>query len=153
MNQDPATAQETSLTPVLFELPLQVTAEDIDIMNHANNVVYLRWVQEVATAHWSAAATPQQQEEYAWVALRHEIDYLSPAFLDDALVARTHVGEASGARFERHVEIWRTRDNRLLARSRSVWAAIDPRTGRPRRVNEELRRQFFVDASLSELRV
>lgn len=42
--------------PVVFELPLHVNADDIDTMGHVNNIVYLRWVQDVATAHWNASA-------------------------------------------------------------------------------------------------
>jgi acyl-CoA thioester hydrolase len=130
--------------PVVFEWPLQVQEEDIDGMGHVNNIVYLRWVQEVATAHWNAATSAQQKAEYAWVVMRHEIDYKRPALLGDALVARTYVGVVSGAKFDRHVEIWRTQDNRMLAQARSVWVALDPNTGRPRRVDEKLLSQFHA---------
>lgn len=34
-----------------FELIFHVLPEDIDQLHHVNNVVYLRWVQEVAVAH------------------------------------------------------------------------------------------------------
>ena len=61
-----------------FELRVPVVAEDFDELGHVNNVVYLRWIQDIATAHWRAAATPAQQERYAWVAHRHEIDYKLP---------------------------------------------------------------------------
>jgi len=133
------------IAPTVFVLPLQVVEADIDLMGHVNNIVYLRWVQEVATAHWNVAATEQQKAEYAWVVLRHEIDYKRPALLGEALEARTYVGEASGAKFERHVEIWRVEDNQLLARARSVWAALDAHTLRPRRVEAGLREQFQND--------
>jgi acyl-CoA thioester hydrolase len=132
----------SNIVPVVFTLPLRVEEADIDENNHVNNIVYLRWVQEVATAHWYAAATEQQQANYAWVVLRHEIDYKRPALLGEELEARTHVGEASGAKFERFVEIWRLHDNQLLARARSVWAALDANTGRPRRVEAALRERF-----------
>ena len=56
-----------------FELPLAIAPDDIDELGHVNNVVYLRWAQDVATAHWRAAATTEQQDGIAWVALRHEI--------------------------------------------------------------------------------
>jgi acyl-CoA thioester hydrolase len=134
-------AEETAAT---FEITLRVAEEDIDAMNHANNVVYLRWVQEAAAAHWNAAATEAQKAEYAWVVLRHEIDYLRPALAGEELTARTHVGEVSGARFERVVEIWRPADEKLLARARSVWCALDGRTGKPRRVSDELRQRFLL---------
>jgi acyl-CoA thioester hydrolase len=129
--------------PVEYEVALDIQPEDIDGLGHVNNIVYLRWVQEAATAHWRAAATQSQQEDMVWVVVRHEIDYLHPAVPGDRLAARTHVGELSGAKFDRHVEIRRVGDERLLARARSVWVALDPRTGRPRRVPPELRDRFY----------
>jgi acyl-CoA thioester hydrolase len=36
-----------------FEYKIKVFPADIDTMGHANNVVYLRWVQEAAAAHWN----------------------------------------------------------------------------------------------------
>lgn len=128
--------------PTVFEMPLAAVEADIDRMGHVNNIVYLRWVQEVATAHWYAATTEQQQAEYAWVVMRHEIDYRRPALLGEALTARTYVGEMNGAKFERFVEIWRMQDGELLAQARSVWVALDARTHRPRRVEPTLRLQF-----------
>ena len=131
-------------TPAVFELPLRILPEDIDTMDHVNNIVYLRWVQEAATAHWNAGASDVQKSDYVWVVIRHEIDYLRPAMLGDSLTARTHVGELTGAKFDRHVEIWRGGNSQLIARARSVWVALDARTGRPRRVTEELRSRFYV---------
>jgi len=124
-------------------LPISVTADDLDALRHVNNIVYLRWVQEAAAVHWRAAATQEQQEKWLWVVVRHEIDYLHPAFLEDALIAKTWVGEVKGARFERHVEIWRPKDNQKIAKARSVWVALDAQSRRPRRVDEELRLRFY----------
>ena len=136
------TAKNQDREAIVFELPLQVYAADIDGMGHVNNIVYLRWVQEAATAHWNAATDAQQKAEYAWVVMRHEIDYKRPALLGDVLIARTHVGEVSGAKFDRYVEIWRDSDRQMLARARSVWVALDVRTGRPRRVEAALLSRF-----------
>lgn len=90
-----------------FELPIQILPADIDMMGHVNNVVYVRWVQDAATAHWEAAATPEQQEAVAWVVVRHEIDYKSSARLGDEIIARTWVGAARRNLFERYTEIVR----------------------------------------------
>ncbi len=136
------TASTKETAAAVFEMPLRVEDADLDAMRHVNNVVYLRWVQEVATAHWNTAATEQQKADYAWVVLRHEIDYLRPALPGDALVARTQVGKANGAKFERFVEIWRITENQLLAQARSVWCALDARTGSPRRVDRDLQQRF-----------
>lgn len=126
------------MTP--FELAITVQPADIDTQDHVNNVVYLRWMQEAAEAHWDAKATAELKTRVNWVVTRHEVDYKAPAFVGERLVARTWVGEPSGATWERFIEIRRVADDRLLARGRSVYAALDPATGRPRRVDAELRR-------------
>lgn len=125
-----------------FELPLAIDADDIDELGHVNNVVYLRWAQDAATAHWRAAATPEQQDGIAWVALRHEIDYKHPALPGDAIIASTWVGQAEAIRFERFVEILRASDRRVLARTRTLWCPISRATGKVTRVDDEVRRVF-----------
>jgi len=127
-----------------FELPIQVQPPDIDRLGHVNNVVYLRWVQDVAVAHWRASATAAQQAEVLWVVLRHEIDFKHPARLEDGIIARTWVGTATRHAFERHTEILRARDRRLLARARTLWCPISPETGKPKRVGDDVRERFSV---------
>jgi acyl-CoA thioester hydrolase len=124
-----------------FEQPITVTADDLDELHHVNNVVYLRWVQDIATAHWTAIAPLDALESVAWVARRHEIDYLAAATLGEELVARTWVGTAEGLTFERLTEIRRA-DGQVVSRARTLWVPIDRRTGRPRRVTEEVRALF-----------
>ncbi len=111
-------------------------------MEHVNNTVYLRWVQDVATSHWRAVAAAEAQTAFVWVVLRHEIDYKAPGFLGDEVLLRTWVGEASRLTFERHTQIMRRHDEQLLAQARTLWCPISTTTGRPARVSEELRAQF-----------
>jgi acyl-CoA thioester hydrolase len=125
-----------------FEQRRLVEEGDLDERAHVNNVVYLRWVQDVATAHWRALASAESQQRIAWVALRHEIDYLSPARLGDEVVVRTWVGTAEGLSFERFTEVRRVGDGRLLARARTLWCPVEARSGRPHRVSAEVRAQF-----------
>jgi acyl-CoA thioester hydrolase len=127
-----------------------VEAQDIDERGHVNNTVYLRWVQDVATAHWQAAATAEQRTAIAWVVLRHEIDYRHPALPGDQILARTWVGPASGLSFERHTELLRAADQQLLARARTVWCPVDALSGRPRRVTGDLRARFSAPDSGEE---
>ena len=131
----------------VFEHPFRVTLDDIDQLGHMNNVSYLRYAQDAAAAHWFAAATPEQVDSLVWVVRRHEIEYLRPAFQDDELLARTWVGEASGATYDRFVEIRRPRDGQVLAQVRSVWVLLDAKTLRPKRVTPELRSRFESEPS------
>ncbi len=125
-----------------FEMSVSVLPDDIDEQNHVNNTVYLRWVQEVATAHWRAVATPEAQKTIGWVVLRHEIDYRTPAALGDKIILRTWVGKASRLTFERFTEIRRDSDGQLLSKARTLWCPINAQTARPMRVPVEVRAQF-----------
>jgi acyl-CoA thioester hydrolase len=125
-----------------FEMAVSVLPADIDEQNHVNNTVYLRWVQEVATAHWRAVATPEAQKTIGWLVLRHQIDYRTPAALADKIILRTWVGKATRLTFERFTEIRRNGDGQLLSKARTLWCPINAQTGRPTRVPAELRAQF-----------
>jgi acyl-CoA thioester hydrolase len=127
-----------------FEQGFPVLASDIDEHGHVNNVVYLRWVQDVAVAHWRHAATPEQQARLTWVVIRHEIDYKYPARRGDHVIARTWVGTASRVRFERHTELRRAGDERWLAQARTLWCPISTETGKPTDVDAEVRARFSV---------
>lgn len=125
-----------------FELALAVVPADIDELGHVNNVVYLRWVQDAAVAHWRARATPDMQRDVVWVAARHEIEYKYPAMPGDAIIARTWVGPAGRRSFERNTEILRAADRRLLARARTIWVPVDPASLRPTDVGPDVRSLF-----------
>ena len=130
-----------------FELPIRVEAADIDELGHVNNVTYLRWVQDAAVAHWRSGAPADELARVLWIVLRHEIDYLHAAHLEDRIAARTWVGTARGVRFERHTEIFRTTDGKVLARARTLWCPIDAVTRRPTSVSAEVRARFSVPAT------
>jgi acyl-CoA thioester hydrolase len=127
-----------------FEMTIAVEPADIDALGHVNNVVYLRWVQDIAIAHWKAAANAADQEKLLWIVVRHEIDYKQAARLGDAIVARTWVGAATRIKFERHTELLRASDGCLLAKARTVWCPIDAVTGKPTSVSAEVRAGFSV---------
>jgi acyl-CoA thioester hydrolase len=126
----------------VFEMTVSVQSADIDEQNHVNNTVYLRWVQDVATAHWRSLASSESQSAIGWVVLRHEIDYKLAANFADEILLRTWVGEASRLKFERFTEIRRKSHDQLLAQARTVWVPIDLSTGKPTRVSADVRARF-----------
>ena len=77
----------------VFEQFRTVISDDIDHLNHVNNIRYLEWIQALARAHWTSLTTKQQRQENVWVVLRHEIDYKASAFLGDQLHLKTYVTE------------------------------------------------------------
>jgi len=133
-------------------MTVPVLSTDIDEQNHANNAVYLRWIQDVATAHWKTLASAQSQAAIGWIVLRHEIDYKLPAAAGDEILLRTWVGKASRLKFERFTEIRRKIDPpqggfavanmQLLSQARTLWVPIDIRTGKPTRVSSDVRTRF-----------
>lgn len=127
-----------------FEIEIEIEPSDIDALGHVNNVVFLRWVQDAAVAHWYALTSERQRAEVVWVVVRHEIDYKKPALLEDRVRGRTWVGGASRRVFERHTEILRAADGMVLARARTLWVPVDPKSGRPTVVSPEVRAQFSV---------
>jgi acyl-CoA thioester hydrolase len=102
----------------------------------------VRWIQDLAAAHWFAITGPEERAELAWVVVRHEIDYKAAALLGDALVGRTWVGEQTAATCVRHTEIARADDGRLLMAGRTTWCAIRPADGRLRRIPDAIRARF-----------
>jgi acyl-CoA thioester hydrolase len=128
----------------IFQIRIQVLPADIDSMQHVNNVAYVRWVQDVAVAHWRHAATLAEQQQWLWVVLRHEIDYKHPAVLGDEVLAKTWVGTARGLKFHRHTELLRASDGTLLAKALSIWCPLDAFTRRPTPASDEIRRRFSI---------
>jgi acyl-CoA thioester hydrolase len=129
-------------TAKLFNHYVRVSDNDIDLMQHVNNVVYLKYIQDASAAHWYAVAPSNLASQVTWVVRRHEIDYLRPAFVDEDLVVRTWVGKATAATCERFAEIYRPSDGQILTRTRSVWVILDVITNRPRRIDEQLLAYF-----------
>lgn len=126
-----------------FVYNIKVQKQDIDQLGHVNNVVYLKWVQEAATAHWNALATEQMKEENLWVVSRHEIDYLRSCFLHSRLKAETWVGNSEGARSERYVEIMDLDTGKTIAKVKTTWTLLDSKSLRPKRVEEDFIRLFL----------
>lgn len=123
-----------------FSHSFRVSSADIDEQGHVNNVSFVRWIQDVAVAHWFQATTKEQQEKFVWVVLRHEIDYKKQAFENEEVTAKTWVGEWSAVTCERFTEIYRGND--LLVKSRTVWCMLDRDTSKPTRITSELKELF-----------
>jgi len=126
----------------VFEMKRQVTAADIDTLDHVNNVVYLQWIQEIANAHWFQLSTHEQRKHIAWVVLRHEIDYHKSARLNDEVTVRTWVGKTEGFRSVRHVEILNAEGAKIVSSS-TTYCLIDPNSFRPMKLTKEIKESLI----------
>ena len=117
--------------------------EDIDELGHVNNTVWIRWVQEIATAHWRAVADPAHVEAFVWVVTRHEIDYRGNVGEGAEVRGETWIpGEPKGARFDRCVDFYNA-DDKLLVTVRSTWAMLEKSSGRLVRIRPEVAAPFL----------
>jgi len=126
-----------------FEMTFTALPEHIDELGHVNNAVWVQWMEQVAVAHWRSVAGADHQDDYFWVVVRHEIDYLRAVLEGEQITARTWVGERSrGARFDRLME-FTGEDGKPRVRARTQWAIIDKAAGRPIRVPAEVVAPFM----------
>ena len=123
--------------------PLAIAPGDIDFMGHVNNSVYLEWVQEAVIAYWRKVAPAEAVARHLWVAIRHEISYRRPAFLDDEIVASVVAEGVQGARAFFSTLI--TRGEEVLAEVKSSWCCLDAATRRPARLARDVVRRFLPE--------
>jgi acyl-CoA thioester hydrolase len=123
-----------------YILEIEVPASAIDGLGHVNNVEYVRWMQDAATAHSdSLGCTAATRADGAmWVARRHAIEYLRPAFEGDRIEIRTWIDGSRRAFSSRRYEFHRPADGTLLAKAETEWVYVDAGTGRPRSIPEQV---------------
>ena len=123
-----------------FRHPIDIDSADIDHMGHVNNAVYLKWVQEAVIDYWRSVAPPSAVAAHLWVALKHEITYLRPTFLQDNVVAEVIAEKVEGAR-----AFFRTivrRGDEVLSETSSIWCCLDAATRRPARLARDVIGRF-----------
>ncbi len=141
-----ASARQLHASPV-FTLPFTPTSAQIDELGHVNNAVWVRWIQELAVAHWEAVASPAHRDAFYWVVTRHEIDYLGNVGLGSEVTGETWISDPPrGARFDRNIA-FRDADGRVLVRAKTTWALIDRASGRLARVRDEIAAPFLGERS------
>ena len=140
----------TTPRPAVFTLAIEVGEDDIDMLGHASNIAYLRWVQDVAVAH--SATVGLDMEGYSqlgavFVVRRHEIDYLRPVVRGERLELRTWIDSAAAAKCKRATEIVRVGGEggaaeTVVARAMTTWGFVELTTGRPTRIPDSVRVAF-----------
>lgn len=122
--------------------PIGIDPVDIDFMGHVNNASYLKWVQEAVLDHWRALAPAEAIAQHLWVAIKHEITYRKPAFLEDDVIATVLLEKVQGARAFYETVI--RRGEEVLAEVKSSWCCIDADTKRPARLARDVIQKFFT---------
>ena len=126
-----------------FTLTITAEPEDIDELGHVNNAVWVRWIQDIAVAHWQAVAPPEHVDAFVWVVTRHAIDYRGNVAAGETVTGETWVPEPpKGARFDRHVRFTGA-DGKVKVEAVTTWALLDRATGRLMRVRPEIAAPFL----------
>jgi acyl-CoA thioester hydrolase len=131
----------------LFEFRHIVSQDEIDGLNHANNLAYLNWMQSAAVAHsdavgWTTARYFEIQA--GWVVRSHQIEYLQPAFAGDEIIVRTWVADMKKISSLRRYVILRAKDQTRLATAATNWAFIDFQTRKLARIPDAVGSAFTV---------
>ena len=139
----------------MFEHLIEVAEGDIDLLGHASNIAFLRWIQDSAIAH--SAAVGLDLDAYRrigafFVVRRHEVDYLRSALRGESLLMRTWIETAAAAKVERRTEIYRLApgssgldapsERELLAKAKTTWGFVEAATGSPTRIPDDVRVAF-----------
>lgn len=127
----------------MYDHAIAIEPSDIDHMGHVNNAVYLRWVQDAVVRYWTETAPPEAVAAHLWVALKHEITYRAPAFLDDHVIAGVVADSVQGARAFFTTMI--CRGEQVLAEVKSSWCCLDAATLRPARLAKDVVARFIGD--------
>ena len=125
----------------MFRYAIAIDPADIDHMGHVNNSVYLKWVQDAVVDYWRSIAPPDAVARHLWVALKHEITYRRPTFLQDVVVAEVIAEKVDGAR-----AMFRTvlmRGEEVLTEVASSWCCLDAATMRPVRLARDIVTRFL----------
>ena len=140
--------------PRVFVDRIAVDATSIDMNNHVNNQEYIRWMQDVATAHstaqgWSLAR--YFETKLTWVIRSHYIEYIRPAFAGDVLVVATWVAHMETQTCQRKFRFTRAHDGKTVAEAETLWVFCDGATGRSTNITESIRDSFPVVTDKDEI--
>lgn len=122
----------------IFDLNIQVLPEHIDLLGHVNNVLYVQWMQDVATAHieqLGLGLAQYLQLKHAMVAVEHHVQYRKAAFEGEDIILRTWLDDLNTLYSFRQYAFYRPKDQSILFVGQTKWACIEIESGRPKRMS------------------
>lgn len=120
----------------------RVTPEDLDELEHVNNVRYVQWIQDISKAHWEAVVPEVLRSNMIWVVRRHDIRYKGAAFLGEQLHMRSYIAKNEGFISSRIVEIRKEDNGTPILISQTDWCLLNRESGKPMRISPEIHTLF-----------
>jgi acyl-CoA thioester hydrolase len=122
---------------------IAVPQSAIDENGHANNVVFVQWMQDIAVEHYGHLGGLEAQQTFGtWFVRKHEVEYLGPAQAGEEIEIRTWVADIQRVRSLRKYEFVRKLDGKILVKGQTEWVFVDAKSGRPVAIPEEVRAVF-----------
>lgn len=130
----------------IFVQTIVVTDDDADRNGHVNNVVYVRWMQDVAVAHYKSRISHDEMDQLGclWVARSHYIEYLAQARPGDEIQLATWIENWRRVRSTRRYRFRRISDDTVIARGETDWVLLNSETGRPRSIPLQIKEEFTL---------
>ncbi|UII75627.1 thioesterase [Flagellimonas sp. HMM57] len=125
-----------------YKETFNVVQQDLDDLNHVNNIRYVEWIQDISRKHWFKATTQEIRNAMIWVVKNHNITYTKPALLGDEILISTHIAKTKGPISIRMVEIRNNTTGQLLVNATTEWCLLDAETFRPKRIPESVQNLF-----------
>lgn len=126
----------------IYQKQITVAKNDLDQLEHVNNVRYVQWVQDIAEAHWLKNASQDILDSYFWVLINHNISYKGSALLGDIILLKTFVLSAEGVSSIRKVEMYNQSTGKLIISSETTWCLMSSKTKRPIRIPQNIATLF-----------
>jgi acyl-CoA thioester hydrolase len=124
-----------------FIIDFIVEAEHIDELGHANNAVYVSWLERCAWQHSQSLGLgleDYRRLDRAMAVLRHEIDYLAAAYRGDRLQLATWIVDSDQRlKMKRDFQLVRPADGATLLRAQTTFVCIQLSNGKPKRMPAE----------------
>ncbi len=128
----------------IFRRDRTVAPRDIDLLGHVNNVVWVRYVVELAGAHADALGVGFEATKALggiWIVHRHDVLYHANVPGGATIRETTWISSLRGALSVRHARFESEAGVRLVEAT-TEWAYVDATTLRPRRVPPQVRERF-----------
>ncbi len=130
--------------PYLFDLTIE-TSQLSGIINHVNNVEYVRWIDRAAELHGDAVGYSRETllaGDMMWFVARHEVDYCAEVWAEDGLRIATWVRNFHKVKSLRDTVIIREKDQTIVCRASTLWVLVTLSTRRARRIPPEMIQAF-----------
>jgi acyl-CoA thioester hydrolase len=121
------------------EHEIEVRFRDCDPMGHANNAVYLTYLEQGRFHFWRTVMGAQSTSDFRFILARVEIDYRRPATMGERLLVRLRVASIGRSSFAFEYRIVNARTLEVVAEAKSVQVMFDYAAGTSIPIPDDIR--------------